>query len=334
MTSTKVHLSTLCILTVLASSSCVSLRVYEDLEQKYKNEKESNSTLVENLQNETNAKLQLVYQLEKKTTDLDSLEQVYTLLDNKHTRLNKNHKNIKESYDFLLENNTSMLTQNIQKNRELLEELEKIRKLLDAKEEALLKEAARLEKVKVQIEEKERKIVELESIISEKDSIMTEVDRGLSDELVSYKERGLSIIKKNGKLYLSLENQLLFRSGSWVMNSEGKKTVQKIAKILEKQKDLNILVEGHTDDVKFTSKKTLRNNWDLSVMRATSIVQIMLTSSSINPKRLIPVGRGSSVPLVSNTTPENRRKNRRIEIIIEPDLSRATNRDEDTLDRL
>ena len=126
--------------------------------------------------------------------------------------------------------------------------------------------------------------------------------------------------KKNGKVYVSLDNSLLFTSGSYDVEAKGTEVLKKLAKVLEQNQDINIVVEGHTDNVPLKGSGDIRDNWDLSVKRATSVVKIITTSSKVDPKRLTAAGRSEYLPLdVSNTT-DGRKKNRRIEIILTPKL--------------
>ena len=125
---------------------------------------------------------------------------------------------------------------------------------------------------------------------------------------------------KNGKVYVSLAEQLLFGSGSIVVDAKGVTALQQLAKAIKDQKDINILVEGHTDNVPISRKSTyMEDNWDLSVMRATSITKI-LTKAGLSPQQVTASGRGEYAPLAANDSPQNKQKNRRTEIIITPDL--------------
>jgi chemotaxis protein MotB len=125
---------------------------------------------------------------------------------------------------------------------------------------------------------------------------------------------------KDGKVYVSLEEKLLFASGKWDVSPEGTAALKDVAKVLEKNPDINVLIEGHTDNVPLTGQNQVKDNWDLSAMRATSIVKILLANSKINPKRLVASGRGEYLPLLPNTTSANKAGNRRTEIILTPKL--------------
>ena len=136
----------------------------------------------------------------------------------------------------------------------------------------------------------------------------------------NFKENDLTVKVKNGKVYVSLAEQLLFGSGSIEVDQKGVGALQQLAKALKDQRDINIMVEGHTDNVPISKKSAyMQDNWDLSVMRATSITKI-LVKGGVAPKQIVAAGKGEFSPLMSNDTPQNKQKNRRTEIIITPDL--------------
>jgi chemotaxis protein MotB len=124
---------------------------------------------------------------------------------------------------------------------------------------------------------------------------------------------------KNGKVYVMLEERLLFATGSTVVDPKGVEALRELGKVLEKNPDINVLIEGHTDNVPMKGAGEIKDNWDLSVMRATSVVKILL-NSKITPARITAAGRGEFVPIESNETAELRKKNRRIEVILTPKL--------------
>jgi len=138
----------------------------------------------------------------------------------------------------------------------------------------------------------------------------------VTDALIGFENQGLKVEQKNGKIYVSMEAKLLFKSGSIVVEAEGKSALLQIGKALESESDLEIVVEGHTDTDKLSSAAIPRNNWELSVLRATSVVEILLANSKMNPTRIVAAGRSEFQPV----DPADKAKNRRIEIIISPDL--------------
>jgi chemotaxis protein MotB len=206
----------------------------------------------------------------------------------------------------LEKNSNDALEKNMNKNRELLAELE-------AKSKKLAEEQARLDKTA-------NRLSELEAMIAAKEAAMRTLKETLSKALNGFEGKGLTVEQKNGKVYVSMENKLLFNSGSWAVGSEGRKAVVELGKVLGDNPDLSVLIEGHTDDDPYAGSGPIANNWDLSTKRATAIVAILSENGKINKQKLTAAGRGEFSPLASNATPEGKAKNRRIEIILTPRL--------------
>lgn len=162
---------------------------------------------------------------------------------------------------------------------------------------------------------------ELEQMIAAKDAGMKALKDNLSKALNAFEGKGLTVEQRNGKVYVSMENKLLFESGSWKVGSEGKKAVVALGKVLGENPEISVLIEGHTDDDKITGAiGNIENNWDLSTKRATAIVTILGENKSIDKKNLTAAGRGEFAPIATNDTTEGKAKNRRIEIILTPKL--------------
>ena len=161
-------------------------------------------------------------------------------------------------------------------------------------------------------------INELKVLIGEKESAMKALKQTISNALKGFEGKGLTVIQKNGKVYVSMENKLLFNSGSWAVGSNGKKAVKDLAEVLKKNPEIEVLIEGHTDNVPYKGA-VIKDNWDLSVKRATAIVRI-LQVSGLNPEQLIAAGKSQYSPLDNNESSQGRAKNRRIEIVLSPNL--------------
>jgi chemotaxis protein MotB len=188
---------------------------------------------------------------------------------------------------------------------------------LQRKEDALKAlESELVAKEKLLIEREER-VTELEEMIKRKDDAMKQLKTRVSAALKGFENKGLTIIEKNGKIYVSLEAKLLFASGSTTVETEGKKALVDLAKVLENEKDLEIIVEGHTDTDKLATTAHPKNNWELSVLRSTAVVEIMIANSKMNPMQLMAAGRGEYHPV----DVKDKAKNRRIEVIISPNLN-------------
>ena len=216
--------------------------------------------------------------------------------------------NLQDSYAALEKNSNEALQSNMKKNRELLEQLEAKEKALALEQERLNKNAQRLQ--------------ELEKMIAAKEASMKKLKETLSKALKGFEGKGLTVEQKNGKVYVSMENKLLFNSGSWAVGTEGKKAVVELGKVLGDNPDISVLIEGHTDNDTFTASGPIADNWDLSTKRATAIVAILSENAKINKQNLTAAGRGEFSPLASNETAEGKAKNRRIEIILNTKIRR------------
>ena len=176
------------------------------------------------------------------------------------------------------------------------------------------------DKLSKEFVDQQKKIHELEKVLEEKEKAVNDLRHKVSQALLNFKENDLTVNIKNGKVYVSLAEQLLFGSGSIVVDQKGVEALKQLAGVLKDNPDINIMVEGHTDNVPISRKSQyMQNNWDLSVLRATSIVNI-LTESGVDPNKITAAGKGEHAPLNSNETAEGKQKNRRTEIILTPEL--------------
>jgi len=168
--------------------------------------------------------------------------------------------------------------------------------------------------------ERERKVKELEQILANKDKAVQDLKNRISNALLNFKESDLTVKVKNGKVYVSLAEQLLFGSGSIEVDAKGVTALQQLGKAIKDQRDIQIMIEGHTDNVPISKKSQyMQDNWDLSVMRATSITKI-LTKAGVSASQVTAAGKGEFSPLAANDNAQNKQKNRRTEIIITPNL--------------
>jgi chemotaxis protein MotB len=224
-------------------------------------------------------------------------------------------KTLQDSYAALEKNSNDALETNMTKNRELLAQL-------DAKEKALAAEQDRLNKLNSELASNTKRLNELESMIAAKDATMRKLKDTLSKALNAFEGKGLTVEQKNGKVYVSMENKLLFQTGSWAVGSEGRRAVVEVGKVLAQNPDITVLIEGHTDNDKILGNigGGIENNWDLSTKRATAIVNILAENDGIRKQNLTAAGRGEFAPILSNDAPEGKAKNRRIEIILTPKL--------------
>lgn len=200
------------------------------------------------------------------------------------------------------------------------EELIKKQDELKLLEKDLMMQKQNLEALKAELTIREKRVNELESLIKSKDQAVADLKKKVTDALLGFENKGLTITQKNGKIYVSMDETLLFASGSTQVEPKGQEALKKLAKVLEQNSDINIMVEGHTDDQPMKGSGQIKDNWDLSVMRATSVVKIIMGGSSIDPKRITAAGRGEFFPLDPGKNSEARKKNRRTEVILTPKL--------------
>ena len=208
-----------------------------------------------------------------------------------------------KSIELLKKNSESALKARITDNEELME------KIAD-RENELADRIARVD--------------ELEGLIARQKKAMVDLKEKLSAALLNFEDKGLRVEARDGKVYVSMENKLLFKSGSWAIEPEGQLAISSLGKVLADNPDISILIEGHTDNIPYSGRGSLKGNWDLSTKRATSIVNTLLKNIEILPQNLTAAGRGEYLPIATNSTREGRATNRRIEVILSPQLDEIT----------
>jgi chemotaxis protein MotB len=218
--------------------------------------------------------------------------------------LKEQNRIVKRQYNELQTMQTNFSTSSQKEMHELLQKIQQSEESLQQKEDEL--------------REKNKKYAELQAAMEKQAEALTLLKKKVTDALIGFEGKGLSIVQKNGKVYVSVDEKLLFKSGKWNIEKPGLEALAEVSKILEQNADINILVEGHTDNVKYTGTAALTDNWDLSVKRATTVVRTLLKDRMIDPKRITAAGRGEFMPLDTNETTEGRQKNRRTEIILSP----------------
>lgn len=311
----KKQLSIIALTCVLAA--CVPAKKYNELLEKEKTcSEELSKYKASSIENEGKAKdLQvMVDQFRKDIVSLkkDTLE------------LGSNLRFLQSQYDLMVAQNEAyeqkldqMRMKGAKESANYQADIDAKNQELQRKEDALkVLESELVAKEKLLIEREER-VTELEEMIKRKDDAMKQLKTRVSNALKGFENKGLTVVEKNGKIYVSLEAKLLFASGSTTVEPDGKKALIDLAKVLENEKDLEIIVEGHTDTDKLASSAHPKNNWELSVLRSTAVVEIMVGNSNMNPMQLMAAGRGEYHPV----DPKDKAKNRRIEVIISPNLN-------------
>ena len=308
-------------------SSCVTPKIHNALLSEHEtvnNKLIANEKQVLQLDNALEEKEGKILIIETQIAELrnDSVQngKALTILQDKYNELS-------DTYDLLTSKNSRYMADKAKETKKLLEQLEQAQTALFEKEDELnnLSNSLDVKEEELKLAEKELsarsiRVTELETIINRKDSMVTALKKSISKALIGLEGEGLTIEQRNGKVYISLEEDLLFASGKYVVNSGGVTALNKLATALSSQTDLEILVEGHTDDIPLSGKGLVKDNWDLSVMRATNVVKVLTKNPSLNPLQLTAAGRAEFVPIASNDTKEGRSSNRRIEMILSPNL--------------
>lgn len=300
-----------------AMSSCVSSKVYNDLQSRYDALKTEKETLLDENQTLDSANNSLENELGSLQDSYDALLAERNQLRQDYDATKNNLENLKASYEALEKNSSASIRANMEKNKQLLEQLE-------SKERALAEERSRLDALKKQLDSRSQRVDELEALIASKDRAMRRLKEAISSALLDFEGKGLTVEQRDGKVYVSMENKLLFQSGSWAVNDNGRRAVEQLGTVLAKNPDINVLVEGHTDNVPYRGNGPLQDNWDLSTKRATSIVRILLSNTQIDPASLTAAGKGQFSPVAPNSTTEGKAKNRRIEVVLTPKLDEIT----------
>ena len=243
--------------------------------------------------------LRLDGELNSANTRIDDLTRRNDTLTAKNLRLVSDSTRLYMSYTALQERYQKLLADGSAETARMLKELETSQMALN---------------------ERSRRVNELEAMLRSREEAINAIRRKVTDALTGFDGKGLSISIKNGNVYVSMDDKLLVRSGSFEIDPNGARAVHDLATVLAQNPDINVMVEGHTDDVPYRPNGQLRDNLDLSAKRATTVVRLLLENKGIAPSRIIAAGRGESLPVASGKTSEARAKNRRTEIILTPKL--------------
>ena len=251
------------------------------------------------------AKLKLSKRVQSVVTERDELCSTLSDRDSQITGLKSDIADLNKQVDELEKQNNNLIDDNLSRTERFNTAMQQKSEELTAKEKLLL--------------DREKALMELRKRIARQDSITKQLNDILRNALLGFNSDELSVEIKNGKVYVSMSDKLLFKSGSAAVESKGKDAIKALADVLNKNPDVDILVEGHTDNVPIKTA-IYRDNWDLSVARAISIVRMITEEHKISATRLTASGKGEFAPRATNETTEGRAKNRRTEIILSPKL--------------
>ncbi|MDA3816000.1 MAG: OmpA family protein [Prolixibacteraceae bacterium] len=327
---------------IIGLFSCVPVNQLTDAKKRAENLQDENLLLKDKnreLEVDNNELDGQIVQLQKRYEDLkkkvDGLQDERDKLQYENEQLRQNQKELEERISILKDGSSEEISKLLNELQDLQEDLQEREDRVYQAEEELKKREVELAKAQTELEaqqqqltnaeqalaEQQARLMELENALNNQKEAVTELKDKLNNALRGFYDQGLSVNERNGKVYVSLEENLLFKTGSYSVDPAGQKALESLSEVLAANPDINIMVEGHTDDVPLNGSGQIKDNWDLSVMRATAVTKIILNSAEIDPSRITAAGRSKYVPLEDAQTADARRKNRRTEIILTPDLS-------------
>lgn len=288
---------------VVFLSSCVSMKEFNDTKKRLTAE---NEQLKQNKMEQEAATTELRGRLEQLSAQNENLRKQ---LDETLYEMNVGKRN-----NSALEKEVADLQRQLEAlNSGSSAEIEKLINELGSRED-------KLRDAEKELQERNAKLIELQNVLAQKDQAVKDLKDKVMKALTGFNNNGLTVHEKNGKVYVSLEEKLLFKTGKWDVDPNGQKAIRELSNVLAQNPDINIMVEGHTDDVPMRGSGDVKDNWDLSVMRSTAVTKILTQNSQIDPNRIVSAGRGEYLPLSPDKTPEGRQMNRRTEIILTPNL--------------
>ncbi len=332
----------------MLAASCVPAKRYEELNNRYQDALESSrkaqqrqDSLQVALNELTSKHNALSQQVDRLLQDSLTQGQELRKAQEENDKLQRNYADLERMQKTLVEGNqretTKMLAEMQRMQRELQkredavksleQELHKRKNDLAAIETEQAKTRRHLDSLRLglqatssELEKQNKAYADLQRAMARKDSATAALKERVAKALFGFQDKGLTVHEKDGRVYVSLDEQLMFKSGSYTVDARGQEAIKQLVPVLEQNSDVNIVVEGHTDDVPMRGTGPIADNWDLSVKRATSIVKLLINGSKIDPARISAAGRAEYVPLNTEKTPEARQQNRRTEIILTPRL--------------
>jgi chemotaxis protein MotB len=318
---------------VIFSVSCVSGKKFsslQDTSRQFMNERDAFKT--DNIGLEMQNK-ELMAKLASIEKEIGTAKQDISAAQNERDKAVEDYNRISTKYNELQSAQEDLIKGNVKETQKLLSELQAAQENLQKKEDLLRQlgqnldtKKASLDELTFELEKKNARMAELEKILDAQKRIVQDLKNKVSEALLGFENNGLTVTMKNGKVYVSLDEKLLFKSASWDIDANGKNALKKLSSVLEKNPDIQVTIEGHTDNVPYNpGNSQLKDNWDLSVKRATTVIRVLLEGSRIDPKRLTAAGRSQYSPVDERNTTDSRQKNRRTEIILTPDLTELYN---------
>lgn len=290
--------------------SCVPLKKFNNLKNSYEQEnsqlrKVNMETTTLNTELSNQVKI-LKSQMDEKSKQYDEALYNLDIQRKKAEVIEKEKAELQKQFDAL----NAGSSQEIEKLITQLQNLQSDIKLRESK----------LATAEKELNDKNKKLVELETLLAQKDKAVKELKQKVVNALTGFSNNGLTVNEKNGKIYVSMDEKLLFKTGKWDVDPNGQKAIKELSNVLAQNSDIEIMVEGHTDDVAMKGSGDVKDNWDLSVMRATAVTKILTQNKLIDPSRIVSAGRSEYSPLSMEKSAEARQINRRTEIILTPKI--------------
>jgi chemotaxis protein MotB len=293
--------------------SCVSSKRFNQLTGNFQDCEKTVQTLKEQNQSLNVQNTELQSKIDKQIKDIEELSAKLKETSQSLENSSSTNQRLKQ-FNTELENQLSALKAGSS------EEIARLMGKLQEAQTDLQKREDVLKSAQTELEQRSLRLQELEAALKQKDDAVKQLRQKVMDALLGFNNKGLTIQEKNGKVYVSLDEQLLFKTGQWDVDPKGQQALSNLAEVLGQNPDINILVEGHTDNVPMRGTGMVKDNWDLSVMRATAVTRILLKNKAVEPKRITSAGRGEFFPIDEANNQEARQKNRRTEIILTPRL--------------
>ena len=318
---------------VIFSVSCVSGKKYaglQDTSKQFMNERDAFKT--DNIGLEMTNK-ELEARMASLGKEIAAVKEDITKAEGERDKAVEDYNKLSGKYTELQNAQEDLIKGNVKETQRLLAELSAAQENLQQKEDLLTRLSQNLDSKKTsldeltfELEKRNARLAELEKILDAQKKIVQDLKNKVSEALLGFENNGLTVTQKDGKVYISLDEKLLFKSASWDIDANGKNALKKLASVLEKNPGIQVTIEGHTDNVPYNpGNSQLKDNWDLSAKRATTVVRVLLEGSKIKPERLTASGRSEYLPVDNRNTSDARQKNRRTEIILTPDLTELYN---------
>jgi chemotaxis protein MotB len=316
-------------LVIFLSVSCVSGKKYNGLQDTSRhnmNERDAYKTANIGLEMQNKELEAKIASIEK---EIGSVKNDIALVRSERDKAIEDYNKTAAKFSELQNAQEDLIRGSVKETQKLLADLRSAQENLRMKEDLLRQleqnldsKKTSLDELTFELEKRNARMAEMEKILDAQKSLVQDLKTKVSEALLGFENNGLTVTMKNGKVYVSLDEKLLFKSGSWEIDANGRNALKKLAGVLERNADIQVTIEGHTDNVPYNpGGGQMRDNWDLSVKRATTVVRVLLEGSRIDAKRLTASGRSQYLPVDDGNSQTARQKNRRTDIVLTPDLT-------------